>query len=63
MIMARKGLVPAPAADGSKANLRRTAEALGVMLPQSLLPRADDVWMIQTNPNNVFQGTVTKVSH
>lgn len=25
-------------------------------------PKGDDVWMIQTNANNVFQGTVTKVS-
>jgi hypothetical protein len=27
------------------------------------VPKGDDVWMIQTNPNNVFQGRVTKVSH
>jgi hypothetical protein len=26
-------------------------------------PNGNDVWMIQTNPNNVFQGNVTKVSH
>jgi len=25
-------------------------------------PRGEDVWMIQTNPNNVFQGNVTRVS-
>jgi hypothetical protein len=27
------------------------------------VPEGDDVWMIQTNPNNVLQGKVTKVSH
>ena len=25
-------------------------------------PKGDDMWMIQTNPNNVFQGNVTRVS-
>jgi hypothetical protein len=25
--------------------------------------KGDVIWMIQTNPNNVFQGTATKVSH
>lgn len=25
-------------------------------------PRGEDLWMIQTNPNNVFQGNVTRVS-
>ena len=25
-------------------------------------PSGEDLWMIQTNPNNVFQGNVTKVS-
>ena len=25
-------------------------------------PKGEDVWMIQTNPNNVFQGNVTRVS-
>jgi len=25
-------------------------------------PKGEDIWMIQTNPNNVFQGTATKVS-
>ena len=25
-------------------------------------PRGDDLWMIQTNPNNVFQGNVTRLS-
>ena len=25
-------------------------------------PKGEDVWMIQNNANNVFQGTVTKVS-
>ena len=25
-------------------------------------PRGEDAWMIQTNPNNVFQGNVTRVS-
>jgi len=26
-------------------------------------PKGEDLWMIQTNPNNVFQGNVTRVSH
>jgi len=26
-------------------------------------PKGDDLWMIQTNPNNVLQGNATKVSH
>lgn len=26
-------------------------------------PRGEDLWMIQTNPGNIFQGTVTKMSH
>jgi hypothetical protein len=26
-------------------------------------PKGEDFWMIQTNPNNVFQGNVTRVSH
>jgi hypothetical protein len=26
-------------------------------------PNGTDLWMIQTNPNNIFQGNVTKVSH
>ena len=25
-------------------------------------PKGEDLWMIQTNPNNVFQGNVTRVS-
>jgi hypothetical protein len=25
-------------------------------------PKGQEIWMIQTNPNNVFQGTATKVS-
>jgi hypothetical protein len=25
-------------------------------------PKGEEIWMIQTNPNNVFQGTATKVS-
>jgi hypothetical protein len=25
--------------------------------------RAEKIWLIQTNPNNVFEGTATKVSH
>ena len=25
-------------------------------------PKGEDMWMIQTNPNNVFQGNVTRVS-
>ena len=25
-------------------------------------PKDEDIWLIQTNPNNVFQGTATKVS-
>ena len=25
-------------------------------------PKGEDVWMIQTNPNNVFQGNVTRIS-
>ena len=26
-------------------------------------PKGDELWMIQTNPNNVFEGKVTRVSH
>jgi hypothetical protein len=26
-------------------------------------PKGEDMWMIQTNPNNIFQGNVTRVSH
>jgi len=26
-------------------------------------PKGEDLWMIQTNPNSVFQGNVTRVSH
>jgi hypothetical protein len=26
-------------------------------------PKGDTVWMIQTNPNSVFQGTATRVQH
>lgn len=26
-------------------------------------PRGEDLWMIQTNPGNILQGTVTKMSH
>ena len=25
-------------------------------------PRGDDLWMVQTNPGNIFQGSVTKMS-
>ena len=25
-------------------------------------PKGEEIWMIQTNPNNVFQGTATKVA-
>ena len=26
-------------------------------------PDGNDLWMIQTNPNNIFQGNATKISH
>ncbi len=26
-------------------------------------PRGDDLWMMQTNPGNVFQGNVTRMAH
>lgn len=26
-------------------------------------PRGEDLWMMQTNPGNIFQGNVTKISH
>ena len=28
-----------------------------------LSPDAGELWMIQTNPNTVFQGTATRLSH
>jgi hypothetical protein len=26
-------------------------------------PQGEDLWMVQTNPGNIFQGTVTKMAH
>jgi hypothetical protein len=36
--------------------------ANGFSFDTFLSPSGDDFWMIQTNPNNVFQGNVTRVS-
>ena len=47
----------------------RTAGVLWSFLPSGpsfnifATPRGEDLWMIQTNPGNIFQGNVTKMAH
>jgi len=49
-----------PTGEGSTGTLAFSAR--GPNFDLFIPPKVEDIWMIQTNPNNVFQGTATKVA-
>jgi hypothetical protein len=49
-----------PPGGGCKGSL--AFSATGPNFDLFIPPKGEEIWMIQTNPNNVFQGTATQVS-